>query len=70
MFIQAKFKSTCAETGKPIAKGSKIFWSKATGKVYCESSEKYQSERDATNVKSYVQAQEDAYFDNWYSNNY
>lgn len=71
MFIIAKFNSQCAETGKPIKKGDSIFWSKGSKKVYCKDSEKYKGEVDAKNTSSYIQAQENAYFDRFNSyNNY
>lgn len=59
--MTAKYNGTCAETGKPIRKGDHIFYD---GKAYCKDSKKYQSENEATNTSAYIQAQEDAYWDN------
>ena len=63
-FLKSKFKGTCSETGKPIAKGEPILYDTASRTVYCKESEKYKSEWEREQTASYVQAQEEAYWDN------
>jgi len=71
----AKFNSICAATGRRIKKGETIAYDRANKKVYSEFSEEYKKtrsdrERDNDDTAELVQAQEDAYFDNWYQRNY
>lgn len=68
--ITAKFKSICAETGKIIKKGDRCIYDPADRKVYSMASvmadaEKAHQSQDAR----HVQAQEDAYFDNFCQSN-
>lgn len=56
-FMKSKFKGTCSETGERIAKT-------VSRNVYCKESQKYKSEWERVQTASYVQAQEDAYWDN------
>lgn len=62
--IFAKFNSKCAETGKALKKGSLIFYCTETRKAYHPDAEAVKNRHEADSVKSYIQAQEDAYFDN------
>jgi hypothetical protein len=65
-FMQSRFKSTCAETGIVIKKGESIYFD---GRAYCSRSKAYKVANDPTDI-GYVQAQENAYFDNFcYTNN-
>mgnify|MGYP007056311017 CR=1 FL=1 len=68
-FIKAKFKSVCAETGNKINKGDSILFDTATHEVFCSTSKRYKSEHERVSTMSYVQAQEDAYFDNFCQRN-
>jgi len=45
-FINAKFKSKCAETGATIAKGENCLYDRVNKKVYCRSSKKFQVEQE------------------------
>ncbi len=64
-FLKSKFKGVCNETGKPIAKGDVILFDTVTHNVYCSDSTKYKSEWECKQTAAYIQAQEDAYFDNF-----
>jgi hypothetical protein len=76
--INAKFTSKCADTGAKIKKGEQMYYDYAAKKCYCMTSktataevQKQDGQAEAENgLKSYVQAQEDAFFDNWYAKNY
>jgi len=69
-FINAKFSSKCAETGASIAKGENCLYDRVNKKVYCRSSKKFQEHHVAENTSSFIEAQEDAYFDNFcFTNN-
>ena len=63
-FINAKFKSKCAETGRAIEKGENCLYDRVNKKVYCRSSKKYKEHQETENTSSFIEAQEDAYFDN------
>ena len=66
-FMQSKFASNCAETSAKIKKGESIYYN---GKSYSSSSKTYQNAKENEQTSSYIQAQENAYFDNFcYSNN-
>lgn len=69
MFIKAKFKSTCAESGREIKKGDSAFWIKETGQIFCSASQRFIKEQENKNTGDYVQAQEDSYFDNFCQTN-
>ena len=60
-FMQSRFKSTCAETGIVIKKGESIYFD---GKAYCSRSNAYQKANEPTDI-GHVEAQENAYFDNF-----
>ena len=64
-FINAKFKSKCAETDATIAKGENCLYDRASRNVYCRSSRKYQVQQEADGTSSYIEAQENAYYDNF-----
>jgi hypothetical protein len=64
-FINAKFKSKCAETGATISKGENCLYDIAYGKVYCTFSRKYLVQKEADGTSSFMEAQENAYFDNF-----
>jgi hypothetical protein len=68
-FINAKFSSTCAETGAAIAKGENCLYDRVNKKVYCRSSKKYQEHQETENTSSFIEAQENAYFDNFCEKN-
>jgi len=63
--ITAKFSSKCHSTGQTIKKGETIWYDPSTKKVYKEGNQP-EINQDAI----HVQANEDAYFDNWYARNY
>ncbi len=66
-FMTSKFSSYCAETGKTIKKGEAIFYN---GKAYCQTSKTFQDAKEQASTSDMVQANEDAYFDNFcYRNN-
>jgi hypothetical protein len=71
--IFAKFKSKCADTGKPIQRGEQMYYDYSTRKCYkldspkgLQQSGNASDQQEARNISSYVQAQEDAYYDNQY----
>ena len=64
-FINAKFKSKCAETGQAIEKDENCLYDWVNKKVYCRSSKKFLAEQETENTGSYIEAQENAYFDNF-----
>jgi hypothetical protein len=70
--ITAKFNSTCAETGRKLSKGSDIYYNTTTRKAYHPESDtvkNYLNGGTDDGTAGYIQAQEDAYFDNWSSAN-
>lgn len=66
--LTAKFNSKCHATGKSIKKGEQIYYDYFDRKVYCKSY--IDNERECNNTKTYIQAQENAYFDRFISLNY
>jgi hypothetical protein len=66
-FFHTKFNKRCSETGNLILRGELILVSNR--KAYCKESKKYQEFLEAYNVKNYIDAQENAYFDNFCQNN-
>lgn len=70
--ITARFKSRCAETGKPIKKGDEMVYDYTAKKCYCMSSETAKKfneplsadKQERRSTSAYIQAQEDAYWDN------
>ena len=66
--LTAKFDGRCNETGTKINKGEQFYYDYSNRKVYCK---KYiDDKREYNNTKSYIEAQEDAYFDKFISLNY
>jgi hypothetical protein len=63
--ITAKFASKCSASGLPIKKGETIWYDTDSKKVYKDGKQP-EINQDAL----HVQANEDAYFDNWYAKNY
>lgn len=68
--ITAKFNSKCAETGSAIKKGDTMFYDYSARKCYSMNSNTARAQeakdaegQDARNVSSFIQAQEEAYFD-------
>lgn len=61
-FITARFKSACAETGKTIKQGEKIYFD---GKAYSNESKTYKDRKDAGQTFAYITANENEYFDNF-----
>ena len=68
-FINAKFTSKCAETGATIAKGKNCLYDRVTKKVYSRSSKKFLAEQKVENTSSFIEAQENAYYDNFCQTN-
>lgn len=73
--ITARFNSKCTQTGATIRKGEQMLYDYSSKKCYCQTSETYKKfnsdeEQDARNVSGVIQAQEEAYFDNFYQRNY
>ncbi len=66
-YMQAKFDSKCAQTGASIKRGADIYYVPGRGS-FCESSAVYKEHR-ANNDAAHVQAQEEAYFDNFCQKN-
>lgn len=69
-FMDAKYKGTCTETEQKFNKGASIYYD---GKnAYCEDSNRYREEKElkeatkeATDTANLIQAQEDAFYDNF-----
>jgi hypothetical protein len=62
--IFAKFNSKCAETGKTLRKGDLIFYDYSTRKAYHVDSEAVRNDKETNDTKNYINAQEEAYWDN------
>lgn len=68
--IIARFNSKCAGTGKAIRKGTSMLYDTVSKKCYHKDSKAYDEHENGTS-KSFdpaagmIQANEDAYFDNW-----
>lgn len=65
--IIAKFNSTCSETGKKLKKGDPIFYDPISRKAYhpdADAVKVYESQQEQRSTAAYIQAQEDAYWDN------
>jgi hypothetical protein len=63
--IKAKFNSKCSATNTPIKKGETIWYDPTNKKVYKDG-----NQPEINHDALHVQAQEDAFFDNWYAKNY
>jgi hypothetical protein len=69
--MYSKFSSTCATTGKRIQKGTLIYYDTVAKKAHLPNADldkKYQDQNENDSVRSYVDAQESAYFDNFSRN--
>jgi hypothetical protein len=64
-FINAKFTSKCAETGVVIAKGENCLHDRDSKQVYCRSSRRYQEQKETESTSSFIEAQENEYYDNF-----
>jgi hypothetical protein len=64
--ITAKFNSKCSQSGLPIKKGESIWYDTTTKKVYKEG----KLPENTDSAGAVVQANEEAFFDNWYARNY
>lgn len=69
--ITARFRSACAETGAKIAKGENMLYDYSAKKCYCAGAVAFknfvaseEADREARAVAGYIQAQEDACFEN------
>lgn len=60
--ITAKFNSVCAETGKKLKRGDAIYYDTNTRKAYHVTASIVN--KQTSDDSSYVQAQEDAYWNN------
>lgn len=60
--MYSKFASNCAETGTKIKKGDPIYFD---GKAYSSYSNKFKELKELDQLAEYIQAQENAYFDNF-----
>lgn len=64
-FITARFKGKCAETASKITKGDNILYDTQTGKVYSSRSGRYKKAIESRSTAVCVQAQEEAYYDDF-----
>ncbi len=74
LFIPARFKSACAETGKTINKGDTIYYNRTTKKAYCSLSQCFKDiELMASTARivedDFIQDPGEQYFDNFCQNN-
>jgi hypothetical protein len=69
--IQARFNSQCAETGKRIKKGDTMYYDYSAKKCYCLESNKAKQQDTPANpdLAGFIQAEQDAYFDNFCQQN-
>jgi hypothetical protein len=73
--INAKFRSKCAETGKTIYKGDICFYDYQYKQVFHPSADiikirqSQANEREADSTRQTIEAQENAYFDNFCQQN-
>ena len=58
----SKFQSACAEAGTVIKKGDPIYFD---GKAYGEKSTVYKENKENAEISAHIQANENAYFDNF-----
>ena len=69
--IFAKFPSHCADTGRRIIRGEAVYYDPAGKRVFCPRSDMarmYESQQDERSTRAYIEAQENAYFDNYARN--
>ena len=62
----AKFNSVCAYSGKTIKKGQLINYDPRARKAYLPDHTPENGNQDEDNLRGYIEAQEQAYFDNQY----
>ena len=67
--ITAKFHSYCAETNKLIRKGHEMYFDRVERKCYILASNKVKRYLENQSLSNHIQAQENAYFDNFCSYN-
>ena len=70
--IKARFASKCAETNKKIAKGESMIYEPNTKQCFCMDSSTakiFLAGNYKSDDEKYVDAQENAYFDNFLNNN-
>jgi hypothetical protein len=67
-FMHAKFDSKCAQTSMKIKKGDHIYYHPGFG-AYAENSKVYQEHKGNNSIADHIQANEEAYFDNFCSKN-
>lgn len=63
--MTAKFTSKCSETNLTLKKGTEIYYDTYSRKAYHPTAKKVQDYNESESVKSYINAQEDAYFDRY-----
>lgn len=75
--IYCKYPARCAETGKPISRGDQMYYDYGTKKCYHldspsgraqetpEALKKREEAAEARSIQGYIEAQENAYFDNF-----
>lgn len=68
--IVLKYPGKCSDTGKKLRRGEIAYFDKSTKKIYSINSPKAREIIECINTKLYVEAQENSYFDNFYSLNY
>lgn len=67
--ITAKFNSKCAETGKAIRKGEAMYYDYSAKKCYCMESNTVAKFTEPDPAYGMIQANEEAYFDNFCQQN-
>ena len=65
--ITTNWPGKCAETLHNIGRGDLALFDPVTKKIFCRDSKKYVDHIEAINVKNYIQAQENSFFDNNYN---
>ena len=62
--MHAKFDSKCGQTGNQIKKGDHIYYVPGRA-AFCSESKVYQDQKEQEQTAAHVQANEDAFFDNF-----
>lgn len=68
-FTTAKFNSRCSETGTPIRKGQPMLYDNMSRKCYSVNSIMAKNERERISTSQMVEAEQEAYFDNFCQQN-
>lgn len=68
--IFLRYNSKCADTGKILKRGNFAYYNSETKKIYFLDSIKVKEYFETENVKGYIEAQENAYFDKFVNFNY